>query len=94
MRLCLDCHRPTAETRCRACEKARQRVRNAKPERVALYGGDYQARRKQLFKYATHCSKCGVVLVRSKTSPQAKTYDHATDSIRCRSCNSSARRNI
>lgn len=93
MRPCLDCNEPTYETRCRACEAHRQRLRNAKPER-AQYAGGYQAFRKRLLKYATHCAKCGGVLVRSKTSPQGATYDHATNSVQCRSCNSSGRRNV
>lgn len=94
MRPCLTCGVPTPETRCRPCELARQRGRNAKPERVELYGRGYQVRRKQLLKYATHCARCGVGLVRSKTDGRGATYDHATNSVQCRSCNSSARRNI
>lgn len=94
-RPCLDCGQLTRNPggRCRPHELAHQRARNHKTERQNLYGGTYQTRRKQLLKYATHCARCGIALVHSNTNPAGKTYDHATNSVVCRSCNSSGRRN-
>lgn len=92
MRPCLDCGTPTHDTRCPTHEKARQRVRNARTGR-AIYAGSYQAFRRNVLKYATHCARCGVALVRSKTSAHGATYDHDTNTVLCRACNSSQRRN-
>lgn len=93
-RPCLDCGIPTHNPggRCRPHELAHQRTRNNGTGR-RLYSGKYQTFRKQALAYATHCARCGNPLVRSKTSPAGATYDHATNSVLCRSCNSSQRRN-
>lgn len=94
-RPCLDCGIPTRNpgSRCRPHQLAWDRVRNHKPDR-RLYSGTYQAFRKQALAHATNCARCGTTLIRSKTSPAGATYDHATDSVLCRSCNSSRRRDI
>lgn len=92
MRPCLDCGIPTHGTRCPEHERAKQRVRNARADR-SIYAGGYQAFRKQVLKYATHCARCGIALVRSKTSARGATFDHDTSTVLCRSCNSSQRRN-
>ena len=89
---CLSCGVLSTRTRCRPCELAHQRNRNRQTNR-ALYTGTYAAFRRQALAHATHCAKCGHELVRSATAANGATYDHATDSVLCRSCNSSQRRN-
>ena len=91
-RPCIECGALTTGTRCRPHELAHQRARNNSTGR-RQYAGTYQAFRKQALAYATHCARCGTPLIRSKTSPDGATYDHATDSVLCRSCNSSQRKN-
>jgi hypothetical protein len=93
LRPCLDCGTPTRNpgSRCRPHELAHQRARNEK--RKALYGGSYPRLRRQLLERATHCPRCGIRLVRSQTAVNGATYDHTTDLVLCRSCNSSQRKN-
>lgn len=71
--------------RCGSCEKLYQRARNQKPERRALYGGNWQRRSRAARLRQPWCSICGGTLNLS--------LDHEHDQVECIRCNSSHRRN-
>lgn len=66
--------------RCRPCEQAHQKTRNAnRPQ----YAGTWQATSKRARKEQPWCSVCGTT--------QNLTLDHETLSVQCRACNSAHR---
>lgn len=56
MRPCLNCGRPTPQTRCSECEARKQTLRNA---RRTHYHGDYRRRARQVRTEAERCWLCG-----------------------------------
>lgn len=87
LKICLDCGGRHNEPgpRCRPHYLARQRARNQKPERQALYGGAHRARSRAARQAQPWCSNCGSLI---RTS-----WDHEHGQVECQSCNSSHRRN-
>lgn len=85
LRPCLDCGTRTRNpgSRCRSCELAHQRARNA--ARKAQYGGTWAATSRRARRARPICARCG--------RTDDLTLDHETGQVECRSCNSSHRRN-
>lgn len=91
VRPCIECGRCTRTTtsRCAAHEREFQRRRN----RVRVqYQGAWKRDSAAARRAVTHCPRCGVVLIKSKTARNGSTFDHETGRVECRSCNSSHRR--
>ena len=65
-------------TRCADCEREYQRRYNARPERKALYGGEWQRHRRERMAEQPHCSVGGC-------ASADLTVDHGTDWVLCRS---------
>lgn len=87
LKVCLTCgaRHSLDGPRCRGCYLAQQRIRNAKPERQALYGGAHRARSQAARRAQPWCSICG--------SSIRTSWDHEHGQVECQSCNSSHRRN-
>lgn len=84
LRICVTCgaRYRTDGSRCRPCELAHQRARNAaRPQYAGTWPAYSRARRKA----QPWCSICGAV--------GDTTVDHDTDLVMCVHCNSSRRRN-
>lgn len=71
--------------RCAMCERTLQRLRNARPERARLYGGDWAKVSKAARRAHPWCTRCGAI--------EDLTLDHETGTVECRPCNSSHHRN-
>lgn len=84
LRTCIDCgaRYRTGDSRCRPCELARHRKRNASRTQ---YQGAWRKTSAAARRAQPWCSVCG--------TPNDLTLDHEHGVVECRSCNSSHRRN-
>jgi hypothetical protein len=92
LRPCLGCGRPTGDTRCPACTRARDHARGTRQQRG--YDRQYELAREQALATATHCTTCGAAF----TEDNPATGGHvvairnggtASDGVKaeCRRCN-------
>ena len=79
MRVCIEqgCPNLTRMTRCAVHERQRQRARNARPERVALYGGGWPAESRAIRAAQPWCTAEG-------WHAGGLTVDHPTRAVLCR----------